>query len=205
MPKPGPSTEMPCSSRARSTVGDTTTCGSSENETTPTRSEAGARSRKERIAFFAAARRVGFTSVARIEPDVSTTRTTLARSFGALTVMVGRAKATQSAASEARSSAAGTWRRQARRLPATPASTSRFVYRTANLGGRRCRSQYPVAASGTTTRVASSSGASKLIACLASRAHGAGARSGAAAERKARRQRPPSPSARQRCCAHAPR
>ena len=44
----------------------------------------------------------------RTEPDVSTTRTTLARSFGALTVIVGRANAKQSAASDASMSAAGT-------------------------------------------------------------------------------------------------
>jgi hypothetical protein len=127
VPNPGPSTSMPCESRARSIVGGTTTCGSSENETTPTRSDFGARSRNERIAFFAAASRVGFTSVARIEPEVSTTRTTLARSFGAFTVMVGRASATQSAASDASISAAGTCLRHARRRPATAASTSRFV------------------------------------------------------------------------------
>ncbi len=127
VPNPGPSTAIPCSRRARSTVGDTTTCASSEKDTTPTRSDFGARSRNERIAFLAAASRVGFTSVARIEPDVSTTRTTLARSFGDLTVIVGRANAMQSAASDARRSAAGTWRRHARRRPATPASTSRFV------------------------------------------------------------------------------
>ena len=91
------------------------------------RSESGARSRKERIARFAAASLVGFTSVARIEPDVSTTSTTLARSFGVLTVTVGRANATQSAATDASTSAAGTCRRHARRRLATPASTSRFV------------------------------------------------------------------------------
>ena len=61
-----------------------------------------------RIAFFAAASRDGFTSVARIEPETSTTRTTLARSSGVFTVTVGRANATQSAASDRSISAAGT-------------------------------------------------------------------------------------------------
>jgi hypothetical protein len=108
-------------------VGETTTAGSSEKDTTPTLSDSGARSRNDCIARLAAASRDGLTSVARIEPEVSTTRTTLARSFGALTVTVGRAKATQRTASDASMSAARAWRRQAHRPPATPASTSRFV------------------------------------------------------------------------------
>ena len=57
--------------------------------------------------------------------------TTLARSFGACVVTVGRANATHRAASEARSRAAGRWRSHDRRWPATAASTSRFVKRTA--------------------------------------------------------------------------
>ena len=88
----------------------------------------GARSRKERIACFAAASRVGLTSSARIEPETSTTSTTLARSFGVFTVD-GRPRERDAERRERQraASAAGRWRRQARAPPATLASTSRFV------------------------------------------------------------------------------
>ena len=99
---------MPLASALRSVVGATITAGSSENDTTPMRSESGAWSRNDSIARFAAASLVGLTSEARIEPETSTRRTTLAFSFGTLTVTVGRANATHSAASDASRSAAGT-------------------------------------------------------------------------------------------------
>jgi len=79
--------------------------------------------------------------VARIEPDTSTTRTTLARSSGVFTVIVGRANATQRAVSARSISAAGTWRLHVLRFPATPARTLRFVKRTAYAARRRCMSQ----------------------------------------------------------------
>jgi hypothetical protein len=60
---------------------------------------------------LAAARREGPTSVAFIEPDVSVTSTTEARSFGTATVASGRASASARAASARHSNAAGSARR----------------------------------------------------------------------------------------------
>ena len=61
----------------------------------------------------------------------------------ALTASVGRATATQSAASAASSSAAGTWRLQLRPVPPTAASTARFVYgpRTGSAAAGRASSR----------------------------------------------------------------
>ena len=112
----------------------------------PTRSELGARSRNDCIALLAAASRVGFTSVARIEPEVSTTSTTLARSFGALTVTVGRANATQSDASAASSNAAGTCLRHGAAAPRDPGEHCEV--RVAHRVLRRAPLQEPVAGGG---------------------------------------------------------
>ena len=117
----------------------TTDCGTSENETAPTCSSFGTFSRKSRAACWAAARRVGDTSSARIDPDWSVTSMTDAFSTGTATVVCGLASATSSAASAARSSAAGRWRRQRDTPPEamTPASTGTAVKRTTYLRRRR--------------------------------------------------------------------
>ena len=65
----------------------------------PTRTDRGTRSRKRSTAVFAAASRVGATSVASIEREVSTTRTTVELLPASTVVTVGRAAATQSTAS----------------------------------------------------------------------------------------------------------
>ena len=78
-----------------------------------------------RAAVCAAARRVGATSVASIEPDVSVTITTEPWRCGAATVRSGRLRANSSVPSASRAKAAGTWRPQER--PATVASTGMFV------------------------------------------------------------------------------
>ena len=63
-------------------------------------------------ACFAASRRVGLTSVAIIERDTSIASITVASSRGTLRTADGRASAIASAATAARYSAVGTWRRQ---------------------------------------------------------------------------------------------
>ena len=58
------------------------TCGSPENAIAATRYCFGRRLRKRRTASCAAPRRVGFTSSANIDPELSIVRTTLACSLG---------------------------------------------------------------------------------------------------------------------------
>ena len=103
----------------------------------PTLSWAGAFARNDCIADCAAASRVGATSAARIDPETSTTRITVARSLGRRNGQLGRATATQRAASAASRRTAGTWRLQLRPVPPIAASTSRFEYVTAYRVGRR--------------------------------------------------------------------
>jgi hypothetical protein len=83
-----------------------------------------------RIAFTAASRRVGSTSLARIEPETSTTRTTVPLFSGTESRAFGRASAVDAHASATSSSASGTQGRQARRSRTRPASSSRFVNAT---------------------------------------------------------------------------
>ena len=80
---------------------------------------------------MAAARRDGWTSVAFIEPDVSVTSITDARSTGTATVASGRASASASAASARQSSAVGMARRQLPPRGATDASVGSAGKRTA--------------------------------------------------------------------------
>jgi hypothetical protein len=82
---------------------------------------------KSRTTFCAAARRVGSTSFACIEPETSITSTIVASSRSARRFTLGRAKPTRRAASARRKSAIPAWRRHERVLSTTVASTSRFV------------------------------------------------------------------------------
>ena len=84
-------------------------------------------SRKVRIALTAASRRVGSTSFARIEPETSTTRTTVPLFSGTDSRAFGRASAVDAHASATSSRASGTQRRQERRSCTSPASSSRLV------------------------------------------------------------------------------
>jgi hypothetical protein len=69
------------------------------NATAPTFTRAGTRSRKRSAALVTAAHRLGATSVARIDPERSVARTTVACSAGTAIVASGRASAIASAAS----------------------------------------------------------------------------------------------------------
>jgi hypothetical protein len=90
-----------------SALGACTASGVSENATTPTRILLGRLSRKLRAARWAAARRLGLTSVAFIEPEWSVTSMIEARCTATATVSCGLARETTSAASAASASAAG--------------------------------------------------------------------------------------------------
>ncbi len=82
----------------RSVVGLTSVTGSEAKATTPTRTFSGSWSMNERAEALAASSRVGDTSVARIEPDTSMVRMTVASSRGTWTTIVGRASPMSSAA-----------------------------------------------------------------------------------------------------------
>src|SRR4029079_12170048 len=86
----------------------------------------------------AASRRVGDTSVARMEPETSRVRMTAASSLGTGPIIVGRASPMRSAEIAARYRTGGRWRRQDGRLGAMFDSNARFVKRTAYLLRRRC-------------------------------------------------------------------
>ena len=112
MPPSAASRSTAARTASRSSVGRSTVCGASENATSPICSSSGTRSRKRSAAALAAVSRVGATSVAFIEPDVSVTSITDAFSIGTATVVSGRASASVSPASARQSSAVGTIRRQ---------------------------------------------------------------------------------------------
>jgi hypothetical protein len=84
-----------------------------------------------RAASCAAPKRVGFTSLACIDPDTSNTNTTLARANGTTTRQYGRANATDAGHNASANSSHGTSRRHDHRRSTTVANTSTFVNRTA--------------------------------------------------------------------------
>ena len=82
----------------RSVVGVTSVTGSEAKATTPTRTFSGSWSTNDSADAFAASSRVGETSVARIEPETSIVRMTVASSRGTWRTIVGRASPMRSAA-----------------------------------------------------------------------------------------------------------
>ena len=78
------------------------------NETMPTRYPFGRLSRKRRVVRCATARRLGGTSVATIEREVSIASTTVASSRSTETFACGRARPVASAASASSASAGAT-------------------------------------------------------------------------------------------------
>ena len=106
-----------------------------EKATRPTRKVAGSWSTKSEAAFWAAARRVGCTSVAIIDRETSIARMMVASSRGTASVIDGRASARTSAPMAARYSTGGTCRRQAGLRGTRFERRSTFVKATAFLCG----------------------------------------------------------------------
>src|SRR3954454_11654306 len=132
---------------------------------TPTCTAPGTWPRNVRAALRAASRRVGCTSVACMEPEVSMMSITEARSTGTATVFCGRASAISSAPRAARNSSAGAQRRQAGTVATTAAAVAAAGKRTAYLRLRRRRSATSAqASSGTVTSASRNRGAWKLTA-----------------------------------------
>jgi hypothetical protein len=81
------------------------------NATMPMRVVRGVSLMNAFAAACAAARRVGFTSSARMLPETSIARITVSCCVGSVTMAAGRASATSIAASATRKIAGGIWRR----------------------------------------------------------------------------------------------
>jgi hypothetical protein len=120
-------------------VGGTATTARDAKETTPTRKVCGTFWRKASAAALAAPSRVGLTSVAFIDRDVSMASSTVASSRGTETVACGRATPTTIAASATRRIASGRCRRQPGERSTTPGSSAGLPKRAAYDRRRRSR------------------------------------------------------------------
>ena len=94
--------------------------------TTPMRVVDGVSLMNARAAVWAAARRVGFTSSARMLPETSMARITVSCCDGSVIVVAGRASATSIRVSAPRSMSGGTWRRKLTRLPSASRTSAKF-------------------------------------------------------------------------------
>ena len=92
-------------------VGGASTAGLPDNETIATLYLAGSVATNFLAASRAASSRLGATSVAAIDWEVSSTTITVALSLGTFTWATGRAHAPVMSASELRAMATATWRR----------------------------------------------------------------------------------------------
>jgi len=122
----------------RSAVGATSIWAFWSNATKPSCRPAGSAWAKVWACAWAAASRVGATSSAVIDAEVSRVRTTVARCLGVRTSQVGRAKPSTRTTSAPSSAIAGTCRCHPGRRGATEANRSTLVNRTA--AWRRLRS-----------------------------------------------------------------
>src|SRR5438067_521058 len=103
----------------------------------PTRRPVGTSLTNVWAALWAAAMRLGCTSVAIIDPETSITSITVACSWATCAVTVGRATANTSAPSARRYTNGGTWRRTFGDRATTLASKSTLVNRAAYFARRR--------------------------------------------------------------------
>ncbi len=114
-------------SSSRSRVGCCTTTACAANATMPMRTSDGCSCTNAFAASRAAAIRLGATSVARIDSDVSIARTIVRCSDGSVTVARGRATATMRMTSPSRNSSGGTCRRIRREPAAASRSSARLA------------------------------------------------------------------------------
>ncbi len=157
------SPSIDCVTAARSVVGATSTVAEPAKEISPRLMPGVRPSANDLAATCAASRRDGFTSVAFIDSDTSTTSITVARLRGTRCSDVGPASATVSNASAARRNAAGTWRDQRSRLGATFSSSSRFVNRSTRLRRICCAATYPEVSAATPISRKKNPGATKFV------------------------------------------
>ena len=108
-------------------VGGCTSAAVPANDTTPMRALRGCSSTNALAATCDAVRRFGSTSAARMLPDTSIARMIVSCCEGSVITAVGRATATNSAASASRNSAGGTCLRQPGPRPSASLTSDRFA------------------------------------------------------------------------------
>ena len=140
VPSPGRRSAIAAAASARSVVGGRATVARVPNETIPTRNFFGTCARNTVAAACAACSRVGATSFASIERDVSTASTTVASSLFTVTVAWGRATPTTRVASPTSRIARGRWRRRPGERSTTFGRSARLEKRTARRARRRSTS-----------------------------------------------------------------
>ena len=123
---------------SRSWVGSTLTDALPWKATMPMLILSGTLSRKRCAASIAACRRVGLTSSAAMDSEVSMASTTVPRLVGTFWVRCGCASARTSATMPMLKQTAPTWRFQSRRLGTTDSSSLRLVKRAVTLGLANC-------------------------------------------------------------------
>ena len=133
------------------------------NSSSPTRTESGTFVRNRFAAFSAAARRVGATSVAAIEPLVSLASMIDAVSIGTATVRAGRAAAMIRTASATANASIGTCRRQRGRRGDTDALSAGDANAAAALTRPRCWLKYHLISNGIANSAIRNAGSRKLM------------------------------------------
>jgi hypothetical protein len=112
-------------------VGGTTTEAKPAKETRPTLYWSGSSSTKSAAAALAASIRLGSTSVAIMDSEMSMARMTVARSWGSSTSTAGRVMPPTSTARAMTRMPAGRWRRQPGTFGTSLARREAFANRTA--------------------------------------------------------------------------
>ena len=133
-------------SAGRSLVARCATWAVPAKVTSPTSMRRGTSARKALAASWAAAMRVGFTSVTRMLSDTSMASRIVVRAPGSVTVATGRASASSSTASASMTSAGGTCRRH--EGPAAARTTSSVGRRTGAIVRRRSSHRYSATSAG---------------------------------------------------------
>ena len=150
-------------SRARATVawsvvGITGVCARPAKVTSPTLRSSGSESMNSRPACFAVDKRSGWTSVADIDKDTSTTSMIVARLRATFVSAIGPAKAMASTASAASSAATGKCRSHGRSRPETSATMEKLPKAKDRRRRRWSTYTYAAAASTGTSRASSQPG-----------------------------------------------
>src|SRR5262249_51523753 len=118
---------------------------------------------KARAAACAAARRLGWTSVARMLPETSIAMMIVCRCDGSVTTAAGRAMETIMVINASRKSNGGMCRRKRCRAPIASLTMLRLAYASAAFFFRRSSQRYPATSRGTAASNQRSSGHWKVM------------------------------------------
>ena len=150
----------------RSVVGGTSVVAVPAKDTSPRLIRAGSTPTNCFAAVCIALKRVGSMSRACMDSDTSTAITTVARSRGTRTLVLGAARETTSVARPNATMANARWRRQPGRLGTSDPNSATLVNRTAYALRRNCSTTYSATSAATTSNPSSHSGASNVIGRL---------------------------------------